>query len=133
MATAIRFSDLGGIDYAYCIEFRYDPVAVAIVKSVPAHARRYDPENRTWYVDRGYATQLADDFSEAGFVVLGIRPRAAICESDWARAVLRRVGTQRHDAVFRALSKVLHPDAAAGDTVLMRELLDARDEIGGDR
>lgn len=104
---------------------------MAIIKSLPAHARRYDPESRTWYVDRGYAQQLADDFTEAGFTVLGIRPRAAVCESDWARAVLWRVGAQRSDAVFRALSKVLHPDSPAGDTRLMRELRDARDEIGG--
>lgn len=67
---------------------------------------------------------MADDFTEAGFTVLGIRPRAAVCESDWARAVLWRVGAQRSDAVFRALSKVLHPDSPAGDTRLMRELLE---------
>lgn len=42
-------------------------------------------------------------------------------------ALLTIVGTERADAVFKALAKTLHPDTATGDADLMRALNAARD------
>ena len=47
---------------------------------------------------------------------------------EWASGVFRRVGPHRTDAVYRGLSKLLHPDVG-GDTKLMQELNAARREI----
>jgi hypothetical protein len=129
MATAIRFTDEG---YQYRVEFRYDPTAVAIIKSVPSHAREYDPISKTWTVRHLWARRLADDFTGAGFTVLGMTTRTST--DDWAGALFRRVGVDRSDAVFRALSRVVHPDVVGtGSTEIMRELLTARQQIGGKR
>jgi hypothetical protein len=47
---------------------------------------------------------------------------------NWAEILLRAVGPSREDAVFKALTRVLHPDAKTGDEVLMKELNIARDK-----
>ncbi len=47
-------------------------------------------------------------------------------EPQWAQIMFRRVGHHGADAVYRALSRVLHPDSPTGDTSLQRELNEAR-------
>jgi hypothetical protein len=50
--------------------------------------------------------------------------------AQWAHALLRRVGPLRREPVFRALTRILHPDnPATGDAVLQRELNTARDQL----
>lgn len=50
-------------------------------------------------------------------------------QPSWAETLMDAVGLQRRDAVFRALSRVLHPDTETGDNDLMRELLHARELV----
>ncbi|HWT48540.1 MAG TPA: hypothetical protein VN255_08180, partial [Mycobacterium sp.] len=58
-------------------------------------------------------------------------PRAEAFTSDtslWAKILFRRVGRERREPVFRALTRVLHPDVG-GDHHLMQELNAAREEL----
>jgi hypothetical protein len=48
--------------------------------------------------------------------------------SRWAHLLFRRIGRHRSDAVYRALSKCLHPDVG-GDNALQRELNDAYHQV----
>lgn len=56
-------------------------------------------------------------------------PRGGPASADWADTLLRAVGPDRHEAVFKALTRVLHPDAATGDEDLMKDLNQARDRL----
>lgn len=132
MAT-IRFSRSGA---QYVVAFRYDAGLVDLIKTVPGYARTYDPTTRQWHIDSYEARQLAAAMQGLGHTVVGLEQprheppkRAAISESDWARALFRRLGSTRSDAAYRALSKVCHPDIG-GDTALQRELNTAYDELG---
>lgn len=131
MAT-IRFSRSGT---QYVVAFRYDAGLVDLVKTIPGYARRYDPGAKEWGIDGAYARQLAAAMWSLGHTVVGLDPvnepprRAAISETDWARSLFKRVGTDRRDAAYRALSKICHPDIG-GDTALQRELNTAYDELG---
>ncbi|MBF6082118.1 hypothetical protein IU485_12185 [Nocardia cyriacigeorgica] len=44
----------------------------------------------------------------------------------WAEQLFHAVGRDRRDNVYRALSKILHPDVQTGSKVLMQQLNDAR-------
>jgi hypothetical protein len=48
---------------------------------------------------------------------------------NWAEVLLTAVGPERADAVFRAVSRIVHPDTENGDAGLMRELIAARDRM----
>ena len=125
------------------IRFRYNPQIVAEVRSVPG--ARWHPEHRYWAVPdyMGSALRLALVQWDEQVVWSGMpkpslpyfdfdfddededeEPRRAHV-SDWATALFDAVGPARREPVFRALSKVLHPDAG-GDSELMRALLEAR-------
>lgn len=131
--TAVRFESYGE---QYLLRFAYDPTLVSIVKTVPSYARSWQPTSKVWIVDRFYAEQLAADIARMGHTVIGLDaeqippPKNTTNgdSGDWARAVFRRVGPGKTDVVYRALSRVLHPDVG-GDTELMQELNDARREI----
>ena len=54
--------------------------------------------------------------------------------TSWAHALFRQVGLDRREPVFRALTRVLHPDnQSTGDNTLQRQLNDAYGELRGDR
>jgi hypothetical protein len=126
----VQFSRAGS---RYMIAFAYDPDIVAAIKDVPSPHRRYNPQTRIWTVGDEYAGGLAAELADLGFTVAGIdgtvsRRRDDHDDAAWARALFERIARDRPDlidAVFRAMSKVLHPDAG-GNTALMRELNDAR-------
>jgi hypothetical protein len=137
MNAAVRFEHRG--DH-YAVSFKYDAGIVEILKALPSYARRWDPDRKLWRVDVGYARSLAGNLRELGYVVVGIEPPRepprtngrTIDGADWAHTLLHRVGPERRERVFRGLSKLLHPDVG-GDTVLMRELNAAREQLGGNR
>lgn len=63
--------------------------------------------------------------------IIGLDLEPSPCDHDaahWARILFKRVGPARTSAVYRALSRCLHPDVG-GDTDLQRELNDAYAEL----
>jgi hypothetical protein len=130
----------------YTVRFRYDAAVIELLKAaVPGYARSWDPAAKEWTVRAGHAEQLAKALRATGHQVVGIDPprtdpppRADGRIPDtaqWARILFRRIGPNRRDPVFRALTRVLHPDnPATGDTTLQRELNSAREQLtDGDR
>jgi hypothetical protein len=107
------------------VSFPYDAEAVEIIKTIPG--RRWSPDYKRWTIEAGDIRMAAVMFLRAGYDVAvdGVpyeevsRPSApALSPLVSFFAVLPnrlRVPT------YRALSKVLHPDAG-GDTTLMQEL-----------
>lgn len=119
------------------IRFPFDREMIAAVKRVPT--TRWDPARKVWTASVAVAAALRVALRkwDADILWLGIdcppfpsanRPGGQQHGGgDWAAALFAAVGPSRADAVFRALSKVLHPDVATGDGGLMRELLAARE------
>jgi hypothetical protein len=123
----------------YTVRFRYDPTLVELLKAaVPGYARTWNPAAKEWTVDAGHAPQLASALRATGHQVVGLDPPPprdvpGADNTQWARILFRRVGPNRRDPVFRALTKVLHPDVG-GDHSLMQELNQAREQLtDGDR
>jgi hypothetical protein len=121
----------------YTVRFRYDPDLVELLKTaVPSGARDWNPATKEWTIRAGHAEQLASALRSTGHKVLGLDPprsdpppRADGPDTaQWARDLLTRVGPSHRDPVFRALTKVLHPDVG-GDHRLMQDLNRARDEL----
>lgn len=129
MTAVVRFTRFA---HGYRVQFRYDEELLAVVKSLPPDARSWDKVSKHWTVYDPYGERLASDLVQLGCVVVGIGGTEQPDDDParWARTLLHRVGPQRSDAVFRALTRVLHPDnAATGDTQLQRELNTAREEV----
>lgn len=131
--TAVRFQFDGD---TYTVHFRYDPRLVDLVKTVPSYARSWDATTKQWRVAAGYAEPLALAMRERGYIVTGLEPPRRVhdqaVDPSWAQILFQRVGHDRVDPVFRALTKVLHPDNPdTGDADMQRELIAARDENGG--
>lgn len=93
---------------------------------------RWNPAGKYWTIHAGFAEQLAAQLRRAGCEAhvsrmdQGFGHSSANTASDWAAALFQAVGPERRDATYRALSKVLHPDAG-GDTKLQQQLSAARD------
>lgn len=79
---------------------------------------QWEDSRREWREQWDRAWQRADSGHTA--------PGGAAIE-DWAEQLLRAVGPERVDAVFKALTRVLHPDVKTGDETLMKALNNARD------
>lgn len=132
-----------GFTPGWVVCFQYVAEIVEIVKSVPPQHRAYNPDKREWWVSGFAAPRLVDELNRCGFVnVIGYvsgqdrssgyrRPpprETNPSQSDWAGSLFAAVGPARQDAVFRALTKILHPDnPTTGDAELMKALLAARD------
>jgi hypothetical protein len=128
-AVIINRSD----DGRHSVRFRYDASVVQLIKStLPGYARAWSAHTRCWFIDPDWSHVLAAELRRHGHTVTGVDqppPRHA-GDADWAKTLFRRVGPARHGPIFKALSRVLHPDVAiTGDTALMRELIDARNEL----
>jgi hypothetical protein len=108
-----------------------------LIKTFPG--RRWLPEAKCWRVDASMVNALADVLRAAGQEVFFIaggsdasRPSSPSTPSPtWAEHLFAAVGPTRHDAAYRALSKVLHPDVDNGDKVLMQQLNAARPQLTG--
>ncbi len=130
--TAIQFSRIA---FGYTVTFRYDPEVVDLIKStVPAHSRTWDAARKAWTVDEMWAPALVGALKLSGHTVSGYStgnshtpPPRQNKGGEWASAVFVRVGPERATAVYRALSRCLHPDTPSGDKQLQQELNDAHD------
>jgi hypothetical protein len=72
----------------------------------------------------------ASAIKRAGHPTVGIeepQPRGVGAADPFA-ALFELVGPERHEPVFKALTKILHPDAG-GDGRLQQQLNDARDQL----
>lgn len=114
--------------------FKYDSWLVELVKTLPGH--RFDRASKTWTV-RDSVESVRQFFERNGVQVLvsGQHNRTASNGkhsngTDWAVALLGECSPELRQQVFRALSKVLHPDTG-GDQRLMQQLLEARKRTEG--
>jgi hypothetical protein len=110
-------------DYS-TIRFRYDPRAVEIMKSVPVH--RWNPADKYWTTETSWVQLLAKKFYDAGYPVQIDselwEPGSSVAGTSKPIVALFAVLPIRlRVPVFRALTKVLHPDMG-GDVELMKQL-----------
>ncbi|MGL5910108.1 MAG: hypothetical protein ACRCZP_08905 [Phycicoccus sp.] len=114
------------------VSFAYDPAVVELVKTY--HGSRWNPTDKVWTVPLRHIPSLAADLEGWGWDVIHTRPGraaapppSAAAPVNWAAELFAAVGPQRADTVYRALSRILHPDTG-GDTRLMQQLNAARPE-----
>jgi hypothetical protein len=87
-----------------------------------------------WAIAAEFAPRPASAIRPCGHNVIGLHPPTinghnSTDPAQWAKDLFRRVGPTRRDDVHRALTKVLPPDTATGDTRSQQELNDARAEV----
>lgn len=107
------------------IRFNYEPEAVDLIKrTVPPAFRTYAPSTRTWCVDEPYVDRaLAVLGRHFGSVDITDQRTPAI-GADWATALRDQLPEPLRQPVYRALLRVVHPDAG-GDTELTKQLNNA--------
>jgi hypothetical protein len=125
------------------VRFAFDAGVVALIKVVvPPRYRKWHANTKTWgiggrYVDaviraaRIAGQRVIDDSTGGRATGSGERvdrPRQRMITT-WAETLFAAVGPERAEPVFKALVKVLHPDAG-GDTQLMQDLNRAHDQLG---
>jgi hypothetical protein len=109
-------------DYSTC-RFAYDEACLKIIKSAPVH--RWDRDTKTWTTETAWVELLAKRFTDAGFTV-------AVDGELWTppdpkalappiQSLFDALPTRLRPLVFKALAKILHPDAG-GDLELMKQL-----------
>jgi len=141
-------------ELVWTVNFPYDAKLKDLLKeSVYQPDRMWNPGRKIWVVLRN-ATTAADlkDFIEQaeklGHKVVDRRTKESFNFSKgrrktappppppppprgkdtWADTLFRAVGKDREEAVFKALTKVLHPDVKTGSVELMQQLNVARDK-----
>lgn len=123
--TAVAITPASGGRHS--VRFAYDSAIVSLIKStIPAYARSWSAHTRCWFIDADWTPLLAAELRYHGHTVTGPADPAQQQCTDWAKALFRAVGPQRTPAVYRALSKVLHPDAPTGCPILQQQLNAAR-------
>lgn len=119
-------------DTGYVVTFAYDRTLVDALKAtVPSYARQWDATRREWWLEAQWAAEFAATVRELGGTVVGLGTRSGD-PAQWARMLFSRVGPARSAAVYRALSRCLHPDTPTGDKQLQQELNDAHSAIEKD-
>jgi hypothetical protein len=79
-----------------------------------------------------FAPDLAAILRASGYTIVGLDDRPPPnrhSDGTCAEALLAAFGPERTDAVYRAVSRVLHPDVATGDATLQRQLNAAREGL----
>jgi hypothetical protein len=119
----------------YTLKFTYDPNLVDFIKStVSSSFRIYDPSAKSWFlIDPSDVVNVKAYAIRLGYQVIDNHRKSEPvrrCDHDWATMQFEWVGPTRHTAVYRALSKVLHPDTATGDHTLMVALSNAKNKLG---
>lgn len=104
----------------------YDPDVVDTIKRLPAPHRSWDRDRRVWLIREGYVSALASWLRADGHDVTVGAGEADPLPENWGDALFEAVGDGLIEPVYRALSRILHPDIG-GDTQLMQELNAARD------
>ena len=123
----------------YDVQFAFDRQVVELIKqTVPSSCRTWSQARRRWFVDATWAPMLAAELRRRGHTVVGLEEQRRERRDQraqhhdgrgWADSLFTAVGPERAAPVYRALSKVLNPDVATGDTTLQRQLNDAYAEI----
>ena len=120
-------------EHAYAVRFAYNARMVGVVKELPYSYRRWDSVDRCWYVELWAVDELVGKFRRHAWTPTFLRrhddpePATEAADRSWAVVLMEAVGPQRREAVFRALTRVLHPDVTGGDTTLQQQLNEARD------
>jgi len=118
--AAVRFDKRGN---RYAITFDYDPDIVSLIKTLPGADRGFNPGTKVWTIAETWAGTLARELDQLGYLVVGLDPTAGT-PGDWASVLFDSVGRARAADVYRALSRILHPDVG-GDHHLQQQLNDA--------
>jgi hypothetical protein len=113
------------------VHFNYNERALEVIRTIPG--RRWHPDSKTWSIPGDMTSLTAGEFARAGFrVSLNdelFKPRAHLSSDRDATnvfaALMEGIPKRLREPVFRALTKVLHPDHD-GDTELMKQLNAAR-------
>ena len=125
----------------WAVNFQYNAKLVEWCKTVPSYGRSYDPPTRTWLFERQFGEQLATEWRNAGYKIVGMEagqerarrapppppPRALPARESWAVALLDRadeLDPALSERLRKQLARVLHPDAG-GSAEMMQELNDA--------
>jgi hypothetical protein len=113
--NALRFDRRGDI---CAVTFIYDAALVELLKlSVPVYARSWNPVRREWLIEGIYAKQFGQTLRGLGYIITGLEPAQRDDDTThWARILFKRVGPSRTSAVFRSLSRILHPDVPGVDS-----------------
>jgi hypothetical protein len=83
--------------------------------------------NEHSYTNTDYDSNARDAYDRAKWGrQQNTRPPRSSPSNDWAHSLFRAVGPDRAEAVYKALSRVLHPDTPTGDHQLMQQLNEAR-------
>ena len=118
------------------VRFRYDPGAVNIIRDVPG--REYHAEGKYWVIDNQWVRTAVEDFERHGYTCGGDihaeekwkpPPKSSSQSSDVFVALFRAIPERLHKPVYKALARVLHPDAG-GDVALMQQLNAANARLG---
>ena len=113
------------------VTFPYDPAVVDVLKAnVPPHARAWEPDGKTWWVDTAWVMSLAAVLTASGSQVSGLDAQPTKRGTSWAQELLSRLPGDRRAEVYRSLSRHLHPDVG-GDPNLQGELNDAYSRLAG--
>lgn len=141
-------------ELVWTIAFSYDPKLVTLLKDTICF-RYWNKGRKVWIVERNVISQgdiaafiqLAEKLShkvvdrrtkESFDFTRNYRKKKAppppppppppLKGADtWADTLFRAVGPDREEVVFKALTKILHPDVKTGDEKLMKQLNQARD------
>lgn len=94
--------------------------------------RRWDADRKVWVIPADGVPLLAAHLTALGYAVTTNRqpgaPHLRVKPGDgWAMTLFGAVGPTRSAAIYKALSRVLHPDMPTGSTELMQQLNAARD------
>lgn len=117
------------------VAFRYDPDAVDLIRQVPG--RRWDADERVWWIRAALIGMTAQVFTAAGHdVLVDGRPWTPPTTSSGSHkatgspwnALFRTLPDRLRQPTYKALARVLHPDAG-GDGRLMQELNDTWRDI----
>lgn len=125
--AALTWTLAGGV----VLETPFSQAFVDDIKfSIPRQHRSWDPEDKTWQVDRYYADTAADIFFEhfpngLEYEAGEVRPsRPTQNLPPWCEElhVLPTAPTSVIEAAYRALAKERHPDTGNGETRRMAQL-----------
>ena len=120
------------------LTFPYNARLVDVLKrEIPAYARTYDPDDKTWTVTAAYATRavelLLHCFPDARIerpgTRLGPAPQHSLARPFAVLHLLPSAPPELIDAAYRTLARLWHPDVAGGDPETMRALNEARDAL----